>query len=64
MVPGALLAVADELQSSEEELIDALLVMGGVGIVSAAQGPISGAEGDVSPSAVWLRLWPQGRLFI
>ncbi|HHT89779.1 MAG: L-serine ammonia-lyase, iron-sulfur-dependent, subunit alpha [Bacillota bacterium] len=45
VVPGALLAVADELQSSEEELIDALLVMGGVGIVSAAQGPISGAEG-------------------
>lgn len=45
VVPGALLAVADELNSSDEELIDALLVMGGVGIVSAAQGPISGAEG-------------------
>ncbi|NLL42932.1 MAG: L-serine ammonia-lyase, iron-sulfur-dependent, subunit alpha [Firmicutes bacterium] len=45
VVPGAMLAVADELDSSEEELIEALLVMGGVGIVSAAQGPISGAEG-------------------
>ncbi len=45
VVPGAMLAVADELGSSEEELIEALLVMGGVGIVSAAQGPISGAEG-------------------
>lgn len=45
VVPGALLAVADELGSSDEELIEALLVMGGVGIVSAAQGPISGAEG-------------------
>ena len=39
-----MLAVADELGSSEEELIEALLVAGGVGIVSAAQGPISGAE--------------------
>src|SRR5690606_41536151 len=36
---------AEELGSGEEELIDALLVMGGVGIVSAAQGPSSGAEG-------------------
>jgi len=45
VVPGALLAAAEELGSGEEELIDALLVMGGVGIVSAAQGPISGAEG-------------------
>lgn len=45
VVPGALLAAAQELGSRDEELIDALLVMGGVGIVSAAQGPISGAEG-------------------
>ena len=45
VVPGALLAVADEVGSTDEELIEALLVMGGVGIVSAAQGPISGAEG-------------------
>ena len=45
VVPGALLAAAEELESSDEELIEALLVMGGVGIVSAAQGPISGAEG-------------------
>lgn len=45
VVPGAMLAVAEELGSSDEELIEALLVMGGVGIVSAAQGPISGAEG-------------------
>jgi len=45
VVPGALLAAAEELGSSDEELVDALLVMGGVGIVSAAQGPISGAEG-------------------
>lgn len=45
VVPGALLSVANELESSDEELVEALLVMGGVGIVSAAQGPISGAEG-------------------
>lgn len=45
VVPGALLSIADELKSSDEELVEALLVMGGVGIVSAAQGPISGAEG-------------------
>ncbi|HPT82515.1 MAG TPA: L-serine ammonia-lyase, iron-sulfur-dependent, subunit alpha [Limnochordia bacterium] len=45
VVPGALLAAAEELGSGDQELIDALLVMGGVGIVSAAQGPISGAEG-------------------
>lgn len=45
VVPGALLAAAQELESSNEELIEALLVVGGVGIISAAQGPISGAEG-------------------
>lgn len=45
VVPGAVLAVAEELGSSDEEIVEALLVMGGVGIVSAAQGPISGAEG-------------------
>lgn len=45
VVPGAMLAVAEEVGSDDDELIDALLVMGGVGIVSAAQGPISGAEG-------------------
>lgn len=45
VVPGSLLAVAEDLNSSEEELVESLLVMGGVGIVSAAQGPISGAEG-------------------
>lgn len=45
VVPGALLAAAEELGSSDQELVEALLVMGGVGIVSAAQGPISGAEG-------------------
>ncbi|HKM42663.1 MAG TPA: L-serine ammonia-lyase, iron-sulfur-dependent, subunit alpha [Limnochordia bacterium] len=45
VVPGAVLAVANELGSSDEEIIDALFVMGGVGIVSASQGPISGAEG-------------------
>lgn len=45
VVPGALLAVAEELESSDEELIEALLVLGGIGVVSAAQGPISGAEG-------------------
>ncbi len=45
VVPGAVLSVAEELQSSDEDIIDALLVMAGVGIVSASQGPISGAEG-------------------
>lgn len=45
VVPGALLAAAEELESSDEAIIDALLVMGGVGVVSASQGPISGAEG-------------------
>jgi len=45
VVPGALLAAAEEMGSSDEEILDALLVMGGVGIVSASQGPISGAEG-------------------
>lgn len=45
VVPGALLSTAEELQSSDEELVEALLVLGGIGIVSAAQGPISGAEG-------------------
>ncbi len=45
VVPGALLAVAEELGSSDQEVVDSLFVVGGVGIVSAAQGPISGAEG-------------------
>lgn len=45
IVPGALLPIGEELEATDEELIDALLVMGGVGIVSASQGPISGAEG-------------------
>lgn len=45
VVPGALLPIAEELGSTNDELIDALFVMGGVGIVSASQGPISGAEG-------------------
>lgn len=45
VVPGALLSIAEELGSSDEEIIDALLVMAGVGVVSASQGPISGAEG-------------------
>lgn len=45
VVPGALLAAAEELESSDEAIIDALLAMGGVGVVSASQGPISGAEG-------------------
>lgn len=45
VVPGAVLATAQELGSSDEEIVEALLVMGGVGVVSAAQGPISGAEG-------------------
>lgn len=45
VVPGALLSVAEELESSDEKLVNALLVVGGIGIVSAAQGPISGAEG-------------------
>mgnify|MGYP001055496849 FL=1 len=45
VVPGALLPVAEELGSRDQEVVDALFVVGGIGIVSAAQGPISGAEG-------------------
>ena len=45
VVPGAVLPISEELGCSDEDVINALLVMAGVGIVSAAQGPISGAEG-------------------
>jgi len=45
VVPGAVLPIAEELGLDDEEVIDALLVMAGIGIVSASQGPISGAEG-------------------
>lgn len=45
VVPGAVLPIAEELGCDDDRVIDALLVMAGIGIVSAAQGPISGAEG-------------------
>ncbi len=45
VVPGAVLPIAEELGCDDEKIIDALLVMAGIGIVSASQGPISGAEG-------------------
>ena len=45
VVPGALLAIGEELSSREQALIDGLLAAAGIGVVSAAQGPIAGAEG-------------------
>lgn len=45
VLPGALLPIAEELQASDEEIIDSLLVAAGIGTISASQGPISGAEG-------------------
>ena len=45
VVPGAVLRLPKNLALDDEEVIDALLVMAGIGIVSASQGPISGAEG-------------------
>ena len=45
VLPGALLAVAEDLGSTDQQLIEALFTAAGIGTVSAAQGPIAGAEG-------------------
>ncbi len=44
VVPGALLATAGQ-KETDERLVDALFTAAGIGTISAAQGPISGAEG-------------------
>ncbi len=45
VLPGALLAVAEDMAVTDEQLVDALFTAAGIGTVSAAQGPIAGAEG-------------------
>ncbi|MGI6036899.1 MAG: L-serine ammonia-lyase, iron-sulfur-dependent, subunit alpha [Limnochordia bacterium] len=45
VVPGALLPVGEELGVDDEMLVDALLTAAGIGTITAAQGPISGAAG-------------------
>ena len=45
VLPGALLAVAEDMAVTDEQLVNALFTAAGIGTVSAAQGPISGAEG-------------------
>lgn len=45
VVPGALLSIAEIEEVDHDTLIDSLLVVAGVGTVTAAQGPIAGAEG-------------------
>lgn len=45
VLPGALLAVAEDLEVSQGDLVNALFTAAGIGTVSAAQGPIAGAEG-------------------
>jgi len=45
IIPGALLAAAEKLNSSEEEIVLALFTAGGIGKVIASKATISGAEG-------------------
>ena len=45
IVPGVLLAAAEALQASDDELIDALFTSAGIGIVIAENASISGAQG-------------------
>jgi L-serine dehydratase len=45
VIPGALLTLAEELNSSEEQIVDALLVAAGVGVLIAMKAPVSGAIG-------------------
>lgn len=45
ILPGSLLTLAAEKNCSEEEIIDALFVASGFGIVIAKQASVSGAEG-------------------
>ena len=45
VIPAVLLTAAEELGSREQEIIDALLVAAGIGVVIAYRVPISGAMG-------------------
>lgn len=45
ILPGTLLTIAEENDYSKEEIIDALFVAAGFGIVIAKQASVSGAEG-------------------
>jgi len=45
ILPGALLAIAEELNCSDEDLISALFTSAGIGIVIATNASIAGAEG-------------------
>ncbi len=45
VVPGTLIALAEEYDLTDEQLIDGLLTAGGVGLIMAGNASISGAEG-------------------
>ena len=45
ILPGSLITVADENDFTEEEIIDALFVASGIGVVIAKQASVSGAAG-------------------
>ncbi|WP_408956350.1 L-serine ammonia-lyase, iron-sulfur-dependent, subunit alpha [Natroniella sp. ANB-PHB2] len=45
ILPAALLTIADKYEKGEEEVIDALFVASGIGLVIAQQASVSGAEG-------------------
>lgn len=45
VLPAVILAVAQTLRAAEQEILDALLVAGGVGAIITANATVSGAEG-------------------
>jgi len=45
VIPAVILTTAEELGSKEQDIIDALLVAAGIGVVIAYKAPISGAMG-------------------
>lgn len=45
IIPGALLTVKEEVQASDEEVVDALFTAAGMGIIIAQKASISGATG-------------------
>ncbi|MGM0471032.1 MAG: L-serine ammonia-lyase, iron-sulfur-dependent, subunit alpha [Bacillota bacterium] len=45
ILPGALLTIAEEREISDEEVIEALFVASGIGLVIAKQACVAGAEG-------------------
>jgi L-serine dehydratase len=45
VIPGTLMTLAEKLNSSEEQIVDALLVAAGVGVLIAVKAPVSGAIG-------------------